>query len=457
MTLATAFTRLFGVRHPIALAPMGGSAGGALAAAVSNGGGLGLLGSGNGDREWLARELPLVAQGTSGPWGVGFQSWAIDPGAVECALRYEPRAVMLSFGDPRPFAGLVRQSSAALIIQVTDLDEARQAVDAGADVLVAQGTEAGGHGARRGWSTLAFVPAVVDLVAPVPVLAAGGIADGRGVAAALTLGACGALIGTRFLATAEALADPDAKKAIVDGVGEQTERSSVLDIARGSRWPLEYTGRTLGHPFLDRWRDAEAELAADPHDVRRAYQEGVARGDLPAQPVWASQAIGLIHDLPPAGDLVGVLAAQAEEALARAVAGQPSGLGDRQERQQTPPHAPLLRHHIRQCWQIPIALARLGHRFPLLEECANAVNIDIHAGESSEHAPALGSAAHQPAVHRYAQILRVDGHLIPTLFAVRITSFWRVGRLALPPGCFAGALRGRRAVQACVPNLAAWA
>ena len=321
MTLATAFTRLFGVRHPIALAPMGGSAGGALAAAVTNGGGLGLLGSGNGDREWLAHELPLVAESARGPWGVGFQSWAIDPGAVEYALRYQPRAVMLSFGDPRPFAGLVRRSGAALIIQVTDLDEARLAVDVGADVIVAQGTEAGGHGARRGWSTLAFVPAVVDLVAPVPVLAAGGIADGRGVAAALTLGACGALIGTRFQATAEALADPEAKKAIVDGGGEETERSSVLDIARGSRWPLEYTGRTLGHPFLDRWRDAEAELAAAPDDVRRAYREGVARGDLPAQPVWASQAIGLIHDLPPAGDLVGVLATQAQEALARALAG----------------------------------------------------------------------------------------------------------------------------------------
>ena len=273
MTLSTAFTEMFGIRHPIALAPMGGSAGGALAAAVSNGGGLGLLGSGNGDREWLARELPLVADGTSRPWGVGFQSWAIDPGAVEYALRYEPRAVMLSFGDPRPFAELVRRSGAALIIQVTDLDEARQAVDVGADVIVAQGTEAGGHGARRGWSTLAFVPAVVDLVAPVPVLAAGGIADGRGVAAALALGAAGALIGTRFQATAEALADPEAKKAIVDGGGEETERSSVLDIARGSRWPLEYTGRTLGHPFLDRWRDAEAELAADPDDVRRAYRE----------------------------------------------------------------------------------------------------------------------------------------------------------------------------------------
>jgi nitronate monooxygenase len=310
---------MFGITHPIALAPMGGSAGGALAAAVSNGGGLGLLGSGNGDREWLARELPLVAEGTGEPWGVGFQSWAIDPGVVEYALRREPRAVMLSFGDPRPFAELVRESGAVLIIQVTDLAEARQAVAVGADVIIAQGTEAGGHGARRGWSTLAFVPAVVDLAGPVPVLAAGGIADGRGVAAALALGAAGALVGTRFLATAEALADPEAKKAIVDGDGEETERSSVLDIARGSRWPLEYTGRTLGHPFLDRWRDAEAELAAYPDDVRRVYREAIARDEIPAEPVWASQAIGLIRDLPPAAELVGVLAAQAEEALGRAL------------------------------------------------------------------------------------------------------------------------------------------
>jgi nitronate monooxygenase len=228
---------------------------------------------------------------------------------------------MLSFGDPRPFAELVRRSGAVLIIQVTDLAEARQAMEVGADLIVAQGTEAGGHGARRGWSTLAFVPAVADLVGPTPVLAAGGIADGRGVAAALALGADGALVGTRFLATTEALTDPEAKKAIVDGDGEETERSSVLDIARGSRWPLEYTGRTLGHPFLDQWRDAEAELAANPDDVRREYRESIARGEIPAEPVWASQAIGLIRDLPPAAELVGVLAAQAEQALARASAG----------------------------------------------------------------------------------------------------------------------------------------
>jgi nitronate monooxygenase len=317
MTLSTAFTELFSVRHPIALAPMGGSAGGALAAAVSNGGGLGLLGGGNGNRDWLARELPIVAAGTGKPWGVGFQSWAIDVGTVESVLTQNPRAVMLSFGDPSAFTEPVRRAGAMLIIQVTDLDEARQAIDLGADVIVAQGTESGGHGARRGRSTLPFVPVVVDLAAPVPVLAAGGIADGRGVAAALALGAAGALIGTRFQATAEARVDPSISKAIVEGRGEDTERSTVLDIARGSRWPAKYTARTLGHPFLEQWRGREDELAADA-DARRAYRDGVARGDLPPLPVWASEAIDLINDLPSAADLVGALVAQAEDALARA-------------------------------------------------------------------------------------------------------------------------------------------
>jgi nitronate monooxygenase len=317
MALSTAFTELFSVQYPIALAPMGGSAGGALAAAVSNGGGLGLLGGGNGDVDWLDRELPIVAEGTGKPWGVGFQSWAIKVGTVERVLEWNPRAVMLSFGDPGPFTEPIRRAGAALIIQVTDLAEARQAVEVGADVIVAQGTEGGGHGARRGQSTLPFVPIVVDLAAPTPVLAAGGIADGRGVAAALALGAAGALVGTRFQATAEALADPSVKKAIVEGRGEDTERSSVLDIARGSRWPSKSTGRTLGHPFLDQWRGREGELAADP-EARQAYQDGVARGELPALPVWASEAVDLITDLPSAADLVAALAAQAGDALARA-------------------------------------------------------------------------------------------------------------------------------------------
>jgi nitronate monooxygenase len=317
MALTTAFTRLFSVRYPIALAPMGGSAGGALAAAVSNGGGLGLLGGGGGDLEWLERELAILAAGTTEPWGVGFLTWAVERAAVELALASRPAAVLLSFGDPTPFVEPIRRAGAKLILQVADLAEARQAVDLGADLIVAQGTESGGHGALRGRSTLPFVPMVVDLAAPAPVLGAGGVADGRGVAAVLALGAAGALVGTRFLASREALLDPASSQAILDGRGADTERNRVLDIARGSRWPSRYSARTLGHPYLDRWSGRERELDADP-EAKQAYQDGVRRGELPPDPIWASEAIDLINDRPSAAELVKSLAAKAEDVLARA-------------------------------------------------------------------------------------------------------------------------------------------
>jgi nitronate monooxygenase len=318
MALTTRFTEMFGVRHPIALAPMGGSAGGALAAAVGRGGGLGLLGAAGGNPEWLAREVPLLtAHIGDRPWGVGFLTWMLDVPTMSRALEYGPRAVMLSFGDPAPFVPVVRAAGAALILQVTDLEEARRAADLGADVIVAQGTEAGGHGAGRGRSTLPFVPLVVDLVAPIPVLAAGGIADGRGLAAALALGAAGALLGTRFQATTEALISAALAEALVAGRGEDTERSRVLDIARGSDWPERYTARTLAHPYLDRWRSREAALAADPVALA-SYQEDVRQGTIPPLPPWAGEAVDLVTDLPSAEDLVPALAAQAEEALARA-------------------------------------------------------------------------------------------------------------------------------------------
>jgi nitronate monooxygenase len=315
MAWSTRFTEMFGVTYPVALAPMGGSAGGALAAAVSNAGGLGLLGGGNGHPKWLEPELEILAGSTDKPWGVGLLSWAVEPAAVERVLQSEPAAVMLSFGTRAELTEPVRRRGTTLILQVTSLDEAREAVDLGADLIVVQGTEAGGHGARDGRSTLPFVPAVVDLVAPVPVLAAGGIADGRGLAAALVLGASGALIGTRFQATQEAVVDPGIKKAIVDGRGEETERSSVLDIVSGSRWPRRYTGRTLPHPFLDQWRDREDELAGDA-EARQAYRDGVASGELLPQPAWAGEAVDLISDLPPAAEVVATLVREAEQALA---------------------------------------------------------------------------------------------------------------------------------------------
>jgi len=317
MSLRTTFSELFSVEHPIALAPMGGASGGALAAAVSNGGGLGLIGGGRADHGWLERELSIAAERTDRPWGVGFLSWAVAVATIERALEYQPDAVMLSFGDPSALAAPVKRAGARLIIQVTDLEEARQALDVGADVIVAQGTEAGGHGAGRGHATLPFVPIVADLAAPVPVLAAGGIADGRGLAAALALGAAGVLMGTRFLATPEALIAPSAVKAILDGSGEDTERSRVLDIARGVPWPARYPGRALRNAFLDQWRGREDELAAD-QAARDAYDAAYARGEESVTPVWASEAIDLITEVVSAADLVGVITREAQAALARA-------------------------------------------------------------------------------------------------------------------------------------------
>jgi nitronate monooxygenase len=312
VALSTAFTDLFSIPYPVALAPMGGSAGGALAAAVSAGGGLGLVGGGRGERDWCERELAVVTDRTNRAWGIGFLTWALTPATLDTALAHGPAAVMLSFGDPSPFADDVRRSGARLIVQVTDLDEARRALDAGADVIVAQGSEAGGHGGRRG--TLPFVPAVVDLAGSTPVLAAGGIADGRGLAAALVLGAAGALVGTRFQASGEALNAPGIAEAIVAQTGDDTERSRVLDIARGASWPRQYTARTLRNAFLERWRGREDELADD-DAARRAYAEAASTGDLAVIPVWAGEAIDLIRDVPSATDLVPAIVAEAEAAL----------------------------------------------------------------------------------------------------------------------------------------------
>lgn len=316
MSLLTSLTELFAIEHPIVLAPMGGVSGGALAAAVSNGGGLGLVGGGRSDPAWLNRELAIVTEQTDRPWGAGLLSWAVTPATVEHLLSYRPHAVLLAFGDPRPLAEPVKAAGVPLIIQVTDLGEAREALEVGADLIVAQGEEAGGHGGGR--ATLPFVPIVVDLAAPTPVLAAGGIADGRGLAAALALGACGALIGTRFLATFEALTAPSVVKAILEGAGEDTERNRVLDIAMGAGWPARYPGRALRSAFVDQWRGREAELERD-EAAKDEYRAAFKRGDEAALPVWASEAIDLITEMASATDLVGAIASDAEQALARAV------------------------------------------------------------------------------------------------------------------------------------------
>ncbi len=312
MAIRTVFTERFQVTHPLVLAPMAGVSGGALAAAVSNAGGLGLVGGGYGDPGWLERELQTVTASTSKPWGVGLITWAASEDIVHLALSYRPAAVFLSFGDPARFASLVRQAGTRLICQVQDVAGARQAAAAGADVIVAQGTEAGGHGSRR--SALPLVPAVADAVSPVPVLAAGGIADGRGVAAVLMLGAQGAVVGTRFCATPESLCPDWAKAQLVAHGGDQTIRSRVFDIARGLDWPSGYTGRALRNAFADAWDGREAELRASA-SARDRFARGHQAGNPDVGLVWAGEGTDLITAVEPAGNLVTQIVTQAERLL----------------------------------------------------------------------------------------------------------------------------------------------
>lgn len=312
MTLRSALTEMFSIEHPIVLAPMGGVAGGRLAAGVAQGGGLGMIGGGRGDRDWLLRECALAANGTEKPWGIGFLSWAITHDVVEWTIGQRPAAIMLSFGDPAPFAPAIRDAGIPLIAQVTTVTEARRAIDVGADVVVAQGTEAGGHGGGR--STLPFVPAVVDIAGDVPVLAAGGIADGRGLAAALVLGAAGAVIGTRFEATTEALLDAAEAKAIIAAEASDTVVGRVADIAADAGWPAVYPARTLRNAFTDAWQDREDELSSDA-EALASFRDGVARSDTDFAPIWAGEAVDLISGIESATTLVGRIAAEAIGAM----------------------------------------------------------------------------------------------------------------------------------------------
>ena len=269
-------TALLDIEHPVLLAPMDVVADGTLAAAVSSAGGLGLIGGGYGDGAWLEREF--AAAGNTRV-GCGFITWSLakQPALLDRALDHAPAAVMLSFGDATPFAAKIRAAGAKLICQVQTLRQAQDAAGAGADVIVAQGTEAGGHGAARG--TMTLVPEVADALPDVPVIAAGGIADGRGLAAALMLGAEGVLMGTRFYASQEAAGHAEAKRRIVKGTGDDTLRSIVFDISRRNVWPDPYNGRVMRGRALRtgarcrrlrrRGRDRRRGARPDPRSAQR--------------------------------------------------------------------------------------------------------------------------------------------------------------------------------------------
>lgn len=292
---------ILGVDKPVVLAPMGFISGGALAAAVSRAGGLGLIGAGYGDADWIRREFEL-AGGT--PVGVGFITWSLAkrPELLDLALRYKPCAVMLSFGDPAPFAQKVRDAGARLILQVQDLRTARQALRANPDVLVAQGTEAGGHAGTR--SLFALLPAVIDIAQGRPVLAAGGIAEHRGYQAALAFGAAGALVGTHFLAAEESLAAPEAKQRVVQADGDATLRTTVFDIIRGYDWPDAITARALRNAFTGKWHGREDDLRKSLDREKSSYRDAVGRRDFDTALVFAGEGIDLIDAVLPAAGIV---------------------------------------------------------------------------------------------------------------------------------------------------------
>jgi nitronate monooxygenase len=316
MTIRTRLTERLKIEHPILSAPMALAAGGRLAAAVTEAGGLGMIGGGYGDVDWLRSEFAAAGNARV---GCGFITWSLAtrPAALDLALARAPVAIMLSFGNPRPFAPAIRSTASALICQVQTMDHARAALDAGADIIVAQGSEAGGHGAKR--ATLTLVPEVADLLArdspETLVVAAGGIADGRGLAAALMLGADGVLMGSRFWASTEASVHPSLQRAALSANGDATLRQTAADIARGFAWPAEFTGRVLRNAFTDRWVGNEHELRAQAESLRPAYMVALAAGDTDRIGIHIGEAIGLMDSTMPAAAIIRSIIAQAETLL----------------------------------------------------------------------------------------------------------------------------------------------
>jgi nitronate monooxygenase len=314
MPISTPLTAVLGISHPVLSAPMDVIAGAGLTAAVSSAGGFGILGGGYGERAWLEQETAKLKR--SAPFGIGFITWSLAkrPELLDIALDARPRAIMLSFGDPKPFAPRVKAAGARLICQVQDEEMAKLALDAGADILIAQGAEAGGHGASR--TTIDLVPAIVDLaVGRVPVVAAGGIADGRGLAAMMMLGASGVLLGTRFYASQECDGADEAKRIICQAKSGSSVRGIIFDLSRNNVWPAPFTGRCLINDHARRWMGREVELLQNVNKVAAEYAAAKAAGNFDVAAVIAGEAVGLIHDIPPAAEIIDRIVTEAEQIL----------------------------------------------------------------------------------------------------------------------------------------------
>ena len=304
--LQTRFTELLGLINPIMSAPMSNHSGGQLAAAVSGIGGLGTFGGTNTfGPDWLRQQIALIRSLTDRPFGVGFITQQIETDRTNFEIVLEERipVIVFSFTDPQPFLSLAKDAGAVTVCQVQSVELAELAMRAGADVLLAQGTEALGHTGRMG-----LLPLLVDLVErypEVPVLAAGGITSGRALAAVLAAGAQGASLGTALLATPEAVEVPQAfKERIVLSDGQDTAFTRLYDLLGDTPWPEGVAGRVYRNRRVREWEGRDADVLAHREELASDVAAARARQDPEISSVYFGQGAGQVEDIRPAAEVV---------------------------------------------------------------------------------------------------------------------------------------------------------
>jgi nitronate monooxygenase len=294
---------------------MGGTAGATLAAAVSEAGGFGMIGgTSGGGPDWLRAQIRAARQQTSRPVGVGFISSFPDiDDLVHVALDEQVAAINHSFANPAPYVATAHAAGVKVFAQVQTVAQAAAAAHAGVDLIIAQGTEAGGHTGMSG--TLALVPAVLEAVGDIPVVAAGGIADGRGLAAALMLGAVGAWMGTRFVASREWGGGSWEQQAVLTASADDTVRTTVYDLVRAAPLPDGIADRVLRNAFTAAWQGQEAAIAQHRAKLQRELAEAGQRGDATVADISAGVSAGLIRTVEGAGDIVRRTVREAEQVM----------------------------------------------------------------------------------------------------------------------------------------------
>lgn len=313
--LQTYLTTNLPLRYPIISAPMAYVGRGRLARAVSQAGGLGMIGIGSTESVALLKQEAAIARGTDHlPFGIGMHTWAVEkrPELLRAALAASPLLLSLSFGSPAPYVELVHQHHILLATQVNSRAEAIEAAQAGVDLVVIQGAEAGGHLSGQ-VHTLPLLQTVLEAV-QVPVIAAGGIASARGVAAALAAGAEGVWVGTCLLASPECEHSEQARARLVQAQETETIVTRVFDVAQSLSWPARYPGRALRNRFTEQW-DTHLEALAQAPDARQNLVEAVAHKNYELAFLYAGEAVGLVTEQRAAGAVIQALGEGAEQLL----------------------------------------------------------------------------------------------------------------------------------------------